>query len=88
MNDKNALEDLNAELRDAEDDVARAVVRRDQLRTEHDRLTERMQAANSVAFGDITAGYFAAQDKQAAEEAENRKKLGALGLSGLLSRTA
>lgn len=85
MNDKDALEDLNVELRDAEDEVARAVSRRDALRTEHDRLTERLSAATSTPFGEITAGYFAASDKRAAEEAANRRKLGDLGLGALLS---
>lgn len=88
MNDKNALEDLNQELRDAEDDVARAVARRDELRTEHDRLTERMASANATPFGDITSSYFASSDAQAKKDADAREKLGALGLSGLLSKTA
>lgn len=88
MNDKNALESLNEELRDAEDDVARAVARRDELRTEHDRLTERMASANATPFGDITSSYFASSDAQAKKDAEAREKLGALGLSGLLSKTA
>jgi hypothetical protein len=89
MNDKSALEDLNVELRDAEARVAEAVRERDELRTEHDRLTDRIMAAGSTPFGEITSSYFAASDKLAAEEAEQRKKLSAIGLGALLSgRTA
>jgi len=87
MNDKDTLEDLNSELRDAEQEVANAVERRDALRTQHDRLTERMASANATPFGDITSAYFAASDKDAQQAAEDRRKLQASGLGALLGRT-
>lgn len=87
MNDKDTLEELNSELRDAEQEVANAVERRDALRTQHDRLTERMASANATPFGDITSAYFAASDKDAQQAAEDRRKLQASGLGALLGRT-
>lgn len=83
--DKEQLEGLNQELLEAERAVADAVAKRDDLRTQHDRLTDRIQAAGNTPFGEITSSYFAASDKQAAEEAEQRKKLSALGLGALLN---
>jgi hypothetical protein len=86
-NDKESLEQLNQELREADEAVAEAVRHRDHILTQHDRLTERVSASGAIPFGEVTSDYFKASDARAEEEAKLRKTLLATSLASLI-RTA
>lgn len=68
------LQTLHQSVADAQIEVDAAIRKRDAARDAYDREAEAVAVGSARPFGELVASYHAAADKQAAEEAELRKR--------------